>query len=52
MTTMGFRVVALKHKFYSIKVYDVGGAPQIRSIWKKYYTDVGYENNFLILITV
>ncbi|XP_044593110.1 ADP-ribosylation factor-like protein 13B isoform X1 [Cotesia glomerata] len=40
MTTMGFRVVALKHKFYSIKVYDVGGAPQIRSIWKKYYGDI------------
>ncbi|XP_057335669.1 ADP-ribosylation factor-like protein 13B isoform X1 [Microplitis mediator] len=40
MPTMGFRVVTLKHKFYSIKVYDVGGAAQIRSIWNKYYSDI------------
>ncbi|KAK0090952.1 hypothetical protein PV326_003958 [Microctonus aethiopoides] len=40
MSTMGFRLVSLNHKLYSIKVYDVGGAPQIRSIWKKYYCDI------------
>ncbi|XP_034936057.1 ADP-ribosylation factor-like protein 13B [Chelonus insularis] len=40
ISTMGFRVVQLKHKCHSIKVYDVGGAKQIRAIWKKYFNDI------------
>ncbi|XP_033229895.1 ADP-ribosylation factor-like protein 13B [Belonocnema kinseyi] len=38
--TIGFRTVSLKYKSCKIKVYDLGGGPQIRSIWKKYYSDV------------
>ncbi|KAF7994397.1 hypothetical protein HCN44_003869 [Aphidius gifuensis] len=38
--TMGFRYVPLNHKLYSIKVYDVGGGPTIRAIWKNYYNDI------------
>ncbi|XP_043270781.1 ADP-ribosylation factor-like protein 13B isoform X2 [Venturia canescens] len=37
---MGFHTVSLKHKSCFIKVYDIGGASQIRSIWPKYYNDV------------
>ncbi|XP_011309556.1 uncharacterized protein [Fopius arisanus] len=39
MPTMGFRVLSLGHKSYVIKVYDIGGATQIRAIWKRYYHD-------------
>ncbi|XP_011309555.1 ADP-ribosylation factor-like protein 13B isoform X1 [Fopius arisanus] len=40
MPTMGFRVLSLGHKSYVIKVYDIGGATQIRAIWKRYYHDI------------
>ncbi|XP_015121633.1 ADP-ribosylation factor-like protein 13B [Diachasma alloeum] len=40
MPTMGFRVLSLRHKSFIIRVYDIGGAPQIRSIWKRYYHDI------------
>lgn len=43
LPTMGFRMITLKNKMYTVKVYDVGGAPQIRSIWKKYYNDVSIQ---------
>ncbi|XP_046410801.1 ADP-ribosylation factor-like protein 13B [Neodiprion fabricii] len=38
--TMGFRTISLKHKSCNVKVYDLGGSPQIRSIWPRYYNDV------------
>ncbi|XP_015590036.1 ADP-ribosylation factor-like protein 13B [Cephus cinctus] len=40
LPTMGFRTVSLKYKRYHVKIYDLGGSPQIRSIWPKYYSDV------------
>ncbi|XP_063976053.1 ADP-ribosylation factor-like protein 13B [Diachasmimorpha longicaudata] len=40
MPTMGFRVVSLRHKSFIIRVYDIGGAAQIRAIWKRYYHDI------------
>ncbi|XP_051169912.1 ADP-ribosylation factor-like protein 13B [Leptopilina boulardi] len=40
LPTIGFRTVTLKYKTCKIKIYDIGGGPQIRSIWKKYYSDV------------
>ncbi|EZA56590.1 hypothetical protein DMN91_002926 [Ooceraea biroi] len=40
LPTMGFRTVSLKHKSYSVKIYDVGGSSQIRALWPKYYNDI------------
>ncbi|XP_012251088.2 ADP-ribosylation factor-like protein 13B isoform X2 [Athalia rosae] len=37
--TMGFRSVSLKYKSCNVKVYDIGGSSQIRSIWPRYYND-------------
>ena len=38
--TIGFRTVAFNYKSFSIRLYDVGGGPQIRALWPKYYDDV------------
>ncbi|XP_008201926.1 ADP-ribosylation factor-like protein 13B isoform X1 [Nasonia vitripennis] len=39
--TIGFRTVSFDYKSkYSIRLYDVGGGPQIRALWPKYYADV------------
>lgn len=40
LPTIGFRTVSLKHKSYSIKIYDLGGSSQIRALWPKYYNDI------------
>lgn len=32
--------MTLKYKTCRIKIYDIGGGPHIRSIWKNYYSDV------------
>ncbi|XP_012221906.1 ADP-ribosylation factor-like protein 13B [Linepithema humile] len=40
LPTMGFRTVSLKHKSYSVKIYDLGGSSQIRALWPKYYNDI------------
>ncbi|CAK9820741.1 ADP-ribosylation factor-like protein 13B [Anthophora plagiata] len=40
LPTMGFRTVSLKYKSYTIKIYDVGGSSQIRSLWPKYYNGI------------
>lgn len=40
LPTMGFRTVCLKYKSYAIKIYDLGGDIQIRSLWPKYYGDI------------
>lgn len=40
LPTIGFRTVSLKHKSYSVKIYDLGGSFQIRPLWPKYYNDV------------
>ncbi|XP_014206589.1 ADP-ribosylation factor-like protein 13B [Copidosoma floridanum] len=38
--TIGFRTVIFNYKSCSIRLYDVGGGPQIRALWPKYYDDV------------
>ncbi|XP_011497840.1 PREDICTED: ADP-ribosylation factor-like protein 13B [Ceratosolen solmsi marchali] len=38
--TIGFRTVTFNFKSCSIKLYDIGGGPQIRALWPKYYGDV------------
>ncbi|XP_011878611.1 PREDICTED: ADP-ribosylation factor-like protein 13B [Vollenhovia emeryi] len=40
LPTIGFRTVSLKHKSYSVKIYDLGGSSQIRPLWPKYYNDI------------
>ncbi|XP_012284912.1 ADP-ribosylation factor-like protein 13B [Orussus abietinus] len=40
LPTIGFHTISLKYKSYGIKIYDVGGSPQIRALWPKYYNDV------------
>ncbi|XP_054714547.1 ADP-ribosylation factor-like protein 13B [Uloborus diversus] len=35
--TIGFSSISLKHGKYNITIYDLGGGPKIRGIWKKYY---------------
>lgn len=37
LPTMGFHIVSLKYKTYTVKIYDIGGSSQIRSLWPKYY---------------
>lgn len=38
--TVGFSVVNLKYLSYNVKVFDLGGGPNIRGIWKQYFVDV------------
>ncbi|XP_054289934.1 ADP-ribosylation factor-like protein 13B isoform X2 [Macrosteles quadrilineatus] len=38
--TVGFSSVKLKHRGYSVVIYDLGGSPQIRGIWHRYFVDV------------
>ncbi|KAF3427470.1 hypothetical protein E2986_03225 [Frieseomelitta varia] len=40
LPTMGFHVVSLKYKSYTVKIYDIGGSSQIRSLWLKYYNGI------------
>ncbi|XP_076656334.1 ADP-ribosylation factor-like protein 13B [Halictus rubicundus] len=40
LPTIGFRTVSLKYKSYTVKIYDIGGSPQIRSLWTKYYSGI------------
>ncbi|KAK2580380.1 hypothetical protein KPH14_006135 [Odynerus spinipes] len=40
LPTMGFKTVCLKYKSYAVKIYDLGGNTQIRSLWPKYYSDI------------
>ncbi|XP_029035544.2 ADP-ribosylation factor-like protein 13B isoform X1 [Osmia bicornis bicornis] len=40
LPTMGFRTVSLKYKSYVVKIYDIGGSSQIRSLWPKYYNSI------------
>lgn len=37
--TVGFSVINLKYYDYSIKIFDLGGGPNIRGIWHKYFAD-------------
>lgn len=37
MPTVGFSSISLKHGKYNITIYDLGGGPKIRGIWKKYF---------------
>lgn len=54
LPTIGFRTVSLKHKSYSVKIYDLGGSSQIRALWPKYYNDVNDLHRFskpIIIVT-
>ncbi|KAJ8924962.1 hypothetical protein NQ315_001127 [Exocentrus adspersus] len=37
--TVGFSVVNLKYLNYDVKVFDLGGGPNIRGIWNQYFVD-------------
>ncbi|XP_065221297.1 ADP-ribosylation factor-like protein 13B [Planococcus citri] len=39
LKTVGFSLIKLRHHKYNISLYDLGGSPQIREIWSKYYMD-------------
>lgn len=39
--TVGFSVVHLKYNDeYDVNIFDLGGGPNIRGIWNKYFVDV------------
>ncbi|PNF28988.1 hypothetical protein B7P43_G15101, partial [Cryptotermes secundus] len=38
--TVGFSSVSLTHRGYCVVIYDLGGGPQIREIWHRYFVDV------------
>jgi hypothetical protein len=38
--TVGFSSVSVTHRGYCVVIYDLGGGPQIRGIWHRYYVDV------------
>lgn len=38
--TVGFSVATLRKKTCRVSMYDLGGGPQIRDIWPRYYADV------------
>lgn len=38
--TIGFSVIELKFRQYEVKIFDLGGGPNIRGIWHKYFVDV------------
>lgn len=47
MPTVGFSLVPLSYKNYSIKVYDLGGGANIRGIWSHYFVDVSISKLIL-----
>lgn len=38
--TVGFSSFSLTHRGYCVVIYDLGGGPQIREIWHRYFVDV------------
>lgn len=38
--TVGFSVVNLKYMKYDVNIFDLGGGPNIRGIWPKYFVNV------------
>lgn len=40
LPTVGFSVIELKFRQYDVKIFDLGGGPNIRGIWHKYFVDV------------
>lgn len=40
MPTVGFSLVSLSYKSYTVKVFDLGGGSNIRGIWTHYFVDV------------
>lgn len=39
LKTLGFSLIVLHYHGYRISLYDLGGSPQIRDIWSKYFMD-------------
>uniref|UniRef100_A0A1B6L1G1 ADP-ribosylation factor-like protein 13B n=1 Tax=Graphocephala atropunctata TaxID=36148 RepID=A0A1B6L1G1_9HEMI len=38
--TVGFSSITLKHRGFTVLIYDLGGSSQIRGIWHRYFVDV------------
>ncbi|CAH1406892.1 unnamed protein product [Nezara viridula] len=38
--TVGFSAINLKHRGYTVTIYDLGGGCQIRALWNSYFCDV------------
>ncbi|XP_046667228.1 ADP-ribosylation factor-like protein 13B [Homalodisca vitripennis] len=38
--TVGFNSITLKHRGFTVLIYDLGGSSQIRGIWHRYFVDV------------
>lgn len=38
--TVGFSVINLKYLKYEVNIFDLGGGPNIRGIWPKYFANV------------
>jgi hypothetical protein len=38
--TVGFNSIKLKHRGFTVIIYDLGGSSQIRGIWHRYFVDV------------
>lgn len=47
MPTVGFSTISLKYRDTDVTVYDVGGGPNIRGIWHRYFVDVSHVYDFL-----
>lgn len=40
--TVGFSTIKLKYSNMKITIYDLGGGPDIRGIWPRYFVDVSF----------
>lgn len=38
--TVGFSIIHLKYMNYDVNIFDLGGGPDIRGIWHKYFVNV------------
>ena len=44
--TMGFVNSKLNFGKWNLTLFDLGGGPHVRAIWKKYYPEVNYFTMF------
>ena len=53
LPTIGFNVETVEYKNLQFNIWDVGGDPKLRPLWKHYYlnTQVGNSGFFLCLNT-
>jgi ADP-ribosylation factor family len=43
LPTIGFSCSLVRSKRCQVKVFDLGGLPNIRGIWDKYFSDVSIQ---------